>query len=419
MQIPICELETEKGGLEEKMMRSGLLLNTLERLGKTGYEVEEAQAEANKILKEAMIKLFALACRTERESRALEIAQLMPSHQPVQLCIKYAGKQRRIQLAEKLGELSSQKMDEEYEKQAAKDREEGLEMYSGSGIRRMQWNDAEEEEDEDESSQTQQTQEEESSTSDNPLLSAVQRRENTPKSLLASQERKNPFKKSSTPGSGARGINVIDSYRKAQKKAAAESSPSLKPVIRKNQNKQSTLKKNSDPMSSPKSADKENKTAPVKKQSALQLWLADNKEEIRTKFPDVAEHDHVGKAALLFRDLDDTVKQKYKSMAAETANVSNDVSAVIKTAISEISSSISKENYEISTKPEVNDTPTQEKSKVNPFKVLSNTNSEEEKKRKRDDNVEDSPADKKTKGSSGVSKLAAFAFSKDSQFEFH
>ncbi|CAL4136064.1 unnamed protein product, partial [Meganyctiphanes norvegica] len=370
MQIPICELETEKGGLEEKIIRSRLLMNTLERLGKTGYDVEEAETEADKILKEAMIKLFALACRTERESRALEICQLMPSHQTVQLCIKYAGKQRRIQLAEKLGELASQKMDEEYEKQAAKEREEGLELYSGSGIRRMQWNDGEEEEDE-EDSQTQHTQEEESSTSDNPLLSAVQRRENTPKGshLLASQDRKNPFKKSSTPGSGARGINVIDQYRKAQKKAAAESSPSLKPIMRKAQNKQSSLKKN---LSSPKSADKENKAvnsstaAPVKKQSALQLWLADNKEEVRTKFPDAAEYELVGKAALLFKDLDEAVKQKYKKMIFQQT-----------------------------------------------LRVLSNDNSEEEKKRKRDDNVEDSPAEKKTKGS-GVSKLAAFAFNKDS-----
>lgn len=413
MQIPICELDTEKGGLEEKILRTGLLTNTLERLGKTGYEVEEAQGEADKILKEAMIKLFALACRTERESRALEICELMPSHQTVQLCIKYAGKQRRIQLAEKLGELASQKMDEEYEKQAVKDREEGLELYSGSGVRRMQWNEAEEEED-DEDSQPNQTQDQEPVTENNPLLNAAKRRENTPKgSLLASQDRHtpNPFKKSVTPGSGARGINVIDQYRKAQKKAALESSPSLKPVMRKTQNKQGTLKKKTDPMSSLATGDKENKSVtPIKKQSALQLWLADNKEVVRAKFPEAAEHELVGKAALLFKDADDAVKQKYKDLAAETAkeaNVSNDISTS-----KDIDNPISK-SKEILSNSEVSESPVQEKSKINPFKVLSNSNSEEEKKRKRDENVEDSPVEKKTKGS-GVSKLAAFAFNKDS-----
>lgn len=61
LQVPLCELETEKGGLEEKTLRSGLLLNSLERLGRQGYDIEDSKNEADKILKEAMIKLFAVS----------------------------------------------------------------------------------------------------------------------------------------------------------------------------------------------------------------------------------------------------------------------------------------------------------------------------------------------------------------------
>lgn len=49
---------------------------------------------------EALIKLFALACKTDHESRALEICRLMDDD-TIQLAIKYASKLRRMQLATK------------------------------------------------------------------------------------------------------------------------------------------------------------------------------------------------------------------------------------------------------------------------------------------------------------------------------
>jgi len=49
---------------------------------------------------EALIKLFALACKTDHDSRALEICKLMDDD-TIQLAIKYASKLRRMQLATK------------------------------------------------------------------------------------------------------------------------------------------------------------------------------------------------------------------------------------------------------------------------------------------------------------------------------
>jgi hypothetical protein len=47
-----------------------------------------------------LLKLFALACKTDHDSRALEICKLMDDA-TIQLAIKYASKLRRMQLANK------------------------------------------------------------------------------------------------------------------------------------------------------------------------------------------------------------------------------------------------------------------------------------------------------------------------------
>ncbi|XP_069986368.1 WD repeat and HMG-box DNA-binding protein 1 [Penaeus vannamei] len=400
IQVPLCELETEKGGLEEKTLRSGLLLNSLERLGRQGYDIEDSKNEADKILKEAMIKLFALACRTERESRALEVCQLMPSYHTVQLAIKYAGKLHRLQLADKLGEVASAKMQEEMERAAKAQgvEEDDLQMY-GSGMRRIRTRDEDEDEEDDYSEQVQESVENEEAVVDNPLLAAASRRENTtPRGgLLSSQNSKNPFKKSGTPSSapqsGKRGINVIDQFRKAQKKM--DSSPVLRPVVKKPQAKQTTLKKESQeepPVPSGKENVSENipeetpkpsatnpfkkvekaTDTPPKKQSALQLWLADNEKVVKEKYPDASEKDLLAKAAMMFKDVDADTKQKYKALATGTPTATTTPAA------------------ETTTAP-----------------------NEEDKKRKREETTPESPIEKKAKGS-GLNKLAAFAFNKDS-----
>ncbi|KAK8731109.1 hypothetical protein OTU49_007804, partial [Cherax quadricarinatus] len=409
IQIPLCELETEKGELEEKAARTGLLMNTLTRLNQQGFEVDTSKSEAEKIIKETMIKLFALACRTERESRALEVCQLMPSYHTVELAIKYAGKLRLLQLADRLGEVASAKLDEELEKESKSHIpvEDDLQRYGGY-TRRIRARSPEEEEDEiqEHSSSHCQQEEENGDAQENPLLAAVAaRRESSEGSpgYLLTQSSKNPFKKTPTQTvaqSGKRGIDVIDQFRKSRKKM--ENNPVLRPVVKKPQTKQATLKRNSQedvPVTSGKESQSENTTGasartetlnvfrkketspqpPVRKQSALQLWLADSEESVKSQYPEASEKELLAKAALMFKDLDNDTKQKYKSQAAGASSQSTPQAA---TPVSE-------------------STP------------QAATPVDDDKKRKREEVIEESPVEKKPKGS-GLKKLAAFVFSKES-----
>ena len=65
---------------------------------------------------EVLIKLFALACKSDHESRAIELCHMMDTD-AIQLAIQYASKIRRMQLASKISQLASQKQDEEEERQ--------------------------------------------------------------------------------------------------------------------------------------------------------------------------------------------------------------------------------------------------------------------------------------------------------------
>ena len=57
--------------------------------------------------REALVKLFALAVKTDHESRAVEICKLMTDTDTIEIAIKYASKMRKIQLAERLGALAN------------------------------------------------------------------------------------------------------------------------------------------------------------------------------------------------------------------------------------------------------------------------------------------------------------------------
>lgn len=56
---------------------------------------------------------FQLSCKSERIFRALEICELMPNADAVNLAIQYATKMRRMNLAQRLVELARRKADEE------------------------------------------------------------------------------------------------------------------------------------------------------------------------------------------------------------------------------------------------------------------------------------------------------------------
>ncbi|KAH8356702.1 hypothetical protein KR200_004690 [Drosophila serrata] len=92
MQIPLCDIEVEKSELEDALLRSSLM------------QVDGAE----KMQKETAIKLFALACSSECETRARELIESIACTELLQLAVKYATKRGRIHLSDRLCELLPQ-----------------------------------------------------------------------------------------------------------------------------------------------------------------------------------------------------------------------------------------------------------------------------------------------------------------------
>ncbi|XP_049875326.1 WD repeat and HMG-box DNA-binding protein 1 [Pectinophora gossypiella] len=90
IQIPLCELDSEKGQYEEQLVR----------WAHTTSEVDVKTA------RETALKLFALACRSEIEQRALELMELLKDERLLPLAAKYASRLGRMHLAEKLTNLA-------------------------------------------------------------------------------------------------------------------------------------------------------------------------------------------------------------------------------------------------------------------------------------------------------------------------
>ena len=181
LRPPVLSLSTEKGELEQASLSLGLQARFLSIWPDLASceEGEESLEAVRQKETETLMKLFALACKSDHESRAVEVARLLPSAETVQLAIKYSVKMRKLALAEKLGKLA---MDmEEKEEEVV---EETVET-PGDDI------DLEDPESQDMFA---------SQESQNPLLSAIRGRElkPTPRLNISSQSRqeaRNPFAK--------------------------------------------------------------------------------------------------------------------------------------------------------------------------------------------------------------------------------
>ncbi|XP_076066619.1 chromosome transmission fidelity 4 isoform X2 [Oratosquilla oratoria] len=404
IKLPLCDMGQEKGTLEEKILRTDLLMGTLSRLGQDDYDVEESRSEAKMSLNETMIKLFALACRSDRETRAQEICQHMPTYQAVRLAIKYAGKLRKMQLANRLGDVAAAKMHEEWEKQAKeKEEEDDLQTY-GAGIAPLRRKEQEDEEEDEEDIVHTPNSQQEDRMGANPLVVATIAKANSSTSKSdASGRTRNPFKKpsgtistsSESCSSSRKGIDILDDIPKAQPKKT-QFGAGLRPALKKPQIKQSGQRK---ALVTDTGKGKENQDTnvqenqktfpkPAKKASALQLWFEDNKDAVKAKYPELEDSQLLPKAALIFKDEDDAVKQKYKTLALESVNAGDTRKAEESCAV----------NGDIKNGQELSNSREEEANEVN------------EKKRK-NDSPQESPAKKK---GSGIAKLSAFAFSKES-----
>ena len=85
-------------------------------------EMEEIMDTVEQSEVKCIVKLFALACKSDHESRAVEVASLMPNLETLQLAIKYAAELGRVGLVEKLDKLAREKPGKE-EKEERKARE--------------------------------------------------------------------------------------------------------------------------------------------------------------------------------------------------------------------------------------------------------------------------------------------------------
>lgn len=118
LQLPLCELNTEKSLYEEKLWRMQFLQNTIDFCVADGKEFDQsAKEESMKSSKEELMKLFALSVRSDRECRALDICEMMPDQHTLQLAIKYASRLKRMQLAQRISELTQKRAVEEMERQ--------------------------------------------------------------------------------------------------------------------------------------------------------------------------------------------------------------------------------------------------------------------------------------------------------------
>ncbi|XP_073957413.1 chromosome transmission fidelity 4 [Choristoneura fumiferana] len=90
IQVPLCELDTEKGQFEEKLVRWAHITADVDI----------------KTAREAALKLFALACRNEIEQRAVELMELLKDDQLLPFAAKYASRLGRSHLADKLANLA-------------------------------------------------------------------------------------------------------------------------------------------------------------------------------------------------------------------------------------------------------------------------------------------------------------------------
>eukprot|EP00112_Aurelia_sp_Birch-Aquarium-sp1_P022414 Seg631.2 transcript_id=Seg631.2/GoldUCD/mRNA.D3Y31 product="WD repeat and HMG-box DNA-binding protein 1" protein_id=Seg631.2/GoldUCD/D3Y31 len=115
-EIPLCDKETEKGQMEQDLLRNRITNGYHEYYKKKGFEEDESAINEGKTTEiQLLMKLFALSCKSDRIFRAVEICELMPNAETVNLAIQYATRMRRMNLAQRLDELARRKSEEEEE----------------------------------------------------------------------------------------------------------------------------------------------------------------------------------------------------------------------------------------------------------------------------------------------------------------
>lgn len=245
MQLPLCDLDTEKSQLEDLLVRS----------------CNFASDDAEKTIKETAIKLFAGACRIELEMRAKELIEMIASPKLVPLAEKFASKLGRIHLSDKLKELlpklEEQSNDRENEIKAMEI--DALNIIEGSplnaGLLLMQ----------------------SKSIKETPSGKLV------PKTMVLSNQKRNPFKRLSVQS------NLLEKKMELDLDLNFQTTGILSPSI-----------KNSDIDSS--FLGQEN----AKEKKGFTPWYAENKKQLEEKHPDISAEDLIKIGMREFKEISRT-----------------------------------------------------------------------------------------------------------------
>ncbi|XP_036448689.1 WD repeat and HMG-box DNA-binding protein 1 isoform X1 [Colossoma macropomum] len=362
-KLPLCQTSTEKGQMEEQYWRSVLFHNHFSFLSSSGYEVnEENQRQQEKEQQEALMKMFALSCKLEREFRCVELAEMM-TQSVVTLAIRYASRSRRMLLAQRLNELALEKAnqleeEEELDEEPAYHstaQSTGFNQSSRasrhSSSRAAQENDDEYEEEEDEQEESMEAEDEAESRKPrvNPFSKGPKGSPEKPSPKPVSKEgRVNPFKvagagkSSGSPAGQPRVANVLDTMTMSSRKPSAltgsskqSKAPVLKPLAPKPRSKaQATLlqmsaNKGAGKKPEEKQTEKETEKQTVERtpsaagdnaentrpKTGFQMWLEENRKNILADNPDLEETEIIKEAMGRFRTLSAEDRLKWTERA--------------------------------------------------------------------------------------------------------
>ncbi|XP_040571640.1 WD repeat and HMG-box DNA-binding protein 1 [Lepeophtheirus salmonis] len=286
MQLPLCDQGSEKTTLEEKYLK-GEILN----------KNEDDIAATN----ETIIKLFALAIKSDQERRALEICKLM-NMDTLKIAVKYASKLRKLQLANKVNELARQISEKEEER---RDKLRLSTLCSQNDMFETQ----EEEEQEENGHQ-------DSALQDNPLLNAkIKKKNNVPLKCISDTQSqgdtRNPFKKTllkNTPQAGSiRTGLVFDSISQSSQNSQIKSSQDNLPnknIVKKSE-KQRLITHSSSVRQGNNDINKETQSS-YKQLKGFLLWLAENPQDSNN----IVKNKELG--LKIWKELPKVEKDKYK-----------------------------------------------------------------------------------------------------------
>ncbi|XP_046571111.1 WD repeat and HMG-box DNA-binding protein 1-like [Haliotis rubra] len=327
-KLPMCEMNTEKSQYEETFLRTCLFAASLRVPGADNSDLQEALRPAQ----EALIKLFALSARSDREARALEVCEMMQEEHTMQLAIKYASRLKHMQLAQRISELAQRRAEEEEEEEIVEESEDIACSRRNGTLAQHEENMEDEEEEKADMVEEDDTEE---GHSTGPKLNLQPREvpgKPTSKSILA---RSNPFKVSSQRSSAhpIKGSQVFDKLStktdksdklivplpvsiRTSKSGVNKKTKTISNMFSKNRSGDSKVSSHS---AEPVKEDSETQNSKPSV-SGFQLWLEENREELEEERPDLSQEDLSQVAAERFRALPkeerQTWSQKAKSQSA-------------------------------------------------------------------------------------------------------